>query len=111
MNTEGQTHTMQTISTALALCTSDVISGDLQMWRTHLRGIKDLLFSAVGKAGKQLTISDPTQLFLVKWFAALDVPAGCLVLAKVPFQMAGTGLSRQLWIPLEASWTNLWDIH
>jgi hypothetical protein len=82
MNTEGQTHTMQTISTALALCTSDVISGDLQMWRTHLRGIKDLLFSAVGKAGKSLTISDPTQLFLVKWFAALDVPAGVSGLGK-----------------------------
>ena len=91
---------METISTALALCTSDVISGDLSMWRTHLQGVKNLLFSAItsdndGKGESSsidnfhpssltstLTITDPTQLFLMKWFAALDIFAGISGLRK-----------------------------
>lgn len=98
-------HKMETISTALALCTSDVISGDLSMWRTHLQGVKNLLFSAItrdnGEGGNAsdghsssikdfhrssltsaLTITDPTQLILMKWFAALDIFAGVSGLGK-----------------------------
>lgn len=98
-------HKMETISTALALCTSDVISGDLSMWRTHLQGVKNLLFSAIRRdnngscstgsgsssgsrhfqtrlLGSALTITDPTQLFLMKWFATLDIFAGVSGLRK-----------------------------
>ena len=66
MNDNSEISKMETILTALALCTSDVISGELKMWRTHLRGTKDLLFSAVGQAGDKLTILDPIQFFLMK---------------------------------------------
>ncbi|KAK5062641.1 hypothetical protein LTR84_004714 [Exophiala bonariae] len=98
-------HKMETISTALALCTSDVISGDLSMWRTHLQGVKNLLFSAIRRDNSgngntcnnsssntehfhsrsltsTLTITDPTQLFLMKWFATLDIFAGVSGLRK-----------------------------
>nr|KAK5438804.1 hypothetical protein LTR18_008239 [Exophiala xenobiotica] len=98
-------HKMETISTALALCTSDVISGDLSMWRTHLQGVKNLLFSAIARDNdgngnttngssssiedfhrssltSTLTITDPTQLFLMKWFATLDIFAGISGLRK-----------------------------
>jgi hypothetical protein len=81
MNDANEIYKMETISTALALCTSDVISGDLRMWRTHLRGTRDLLFAGIDHA-KQLTILDPTRLFLMKWFAALDVFAGVSGLHK-----------------------------
>jgi hypothetical protein len=102
---QSSAHKMETISTALALCTSDVISGDLSMWRTHLEGVKNLLFSAIRRdnngnrstgsgssSGSEnfhtrslastLTITDPTQLFLMKWFATLDIFAGISGLRK-----------------------------
>jgi hypothetical protein len=102
---QSSAHRMETISTALALCTSDVISGDLSMWRTHLQGVKNLLFSAIRRdnngnrstgsgsspgsehfhtrsLASTLTITDPTQLFLMKWFATLDIFAGISGLRK-----------------------------
>ncbi|KAI1614231.1 fungal-specific transcription factor domain-containing protein [Exophiala viscosa] len=98
VNDHNSAHKMETISTALALCTSDVISGDLSMWRTHLQGVKNLLFSAIrrdkngnGSSSSTqdshsltsiLTITDPTQLFLMKWFATLDIFAGVSGLRK-----------------------------
>jgi hypothetical protein len=91
VNDRSSAHKMETISTALALCTSDVISGDLGMWRTHLQGVKNLLFSAVRRDNTDTddlsvvstpTITDPTQLFLMKWFATLDIFAGVSGLRK-----------------------------
>ncbi|KIW19451.1 hypothetical protein PV08_00023 [Exophiala spinifera] len=102
---QSSVHKMETISTALALCTSDVISGDLSMWRMHLQGVKNLLFSAIQREtnsehstgdgsssdlelfhprslASTLTITDPTQLFLMKWFATLDIFAGVSGLGK-----------------------------
>ncbi|KAK9241170.1 fungal-specific transcription factor domain-containing protein [Lipomyces kononenkoae] len=62
--------------TAMALCTNDVCDGNLDLWRTHLTGVKELLNSLLKKMQVTCSLSDPFVLYLVKWFATLDVSAG-----------------------------------
>lgn len=75
--------TFSTISTVLALCTNDILmSGNVQGWKTHLRGAEQLLTLAIGKSRESTTVTDPSKLFLIKWFAALDMFAGISSLTK-----------------------------
>ncbi|KAJ5689985.1 hypothetical protein N7462_004377 [Penicillium macrosclerotiorum] len=68
----------ETLTTALALCTSDVINGGMNSWRIHLSGASNLVTSVFALQGDadSLKTDDPTKLFLVKWFALLDIFAG-----------------------------------
>ncbi|KAL1310507.1 hypothetical protein AAFC00_000792 [Neodothiora populina] len=73
----NQATTFATISTVLALCTHDVLmSGHVQGWKTHLRGAEQLLTMSIGKSRESATVTDPATLFLIKWFAAIDIFAG-----------------------------------
>lgn len=72
-----------TISTALALCTHDVLmSGNVQGWKTHLRGVEQLLTLAIGESRESSRVTDPSMLLLIKWFAAIDMFAGISSLEK-----------------------------
>lgn len=82
MNDPEEACQFPTISTVLALCTNDVMEGDLKAWKAHLRGAEQLLSLAVGKSKESATITDPATLFLIKWFAALDLFAGISSLEK-----------------------------
>ncbi|KAJ5928680.1 hypothetical protein N7466_007636 [Penicillium verhagenii] len=66
---------LETISTALALCTSDVISGDLSTWRIHLTGANKLILSAFQSTTDEET-KTPMETFVIKWYALLDIFAG-----------------------------------
>ncbi|KAJ5881013.1 uncharacterized protein N7473_012066 [Penicillium subrubescens] len=74
-NQAGQ---LSTLTTALALCTSDVISGGMNTWRIHLSGASNLVASVFELQSNDESIStqDPTKLFLIKWFTLLDIFAG-----------------------------------
>ncbi|CEJ58822.1 hypothetical protein PMG11_07468 [Penicillium brasilianum] len=74
-NQAGQ---LSTLTTALALCTSDVISGGMNTWRIHLSGASNLVASVFELQSNDDSIStqDPTKLFLIKWFTLLDIFAG-----------------------------------
>lgn len=82
MNEPSQTHKMETVSTALALCTSDVISGNLNTWRIHLLGIHKLLLSALEHDSETFRNTDSIWSFLIKWFETLDMFAGISGLRK-----------------------------
>ncbi|KAJ5914763.1 hypothetical protein N7504_003646 [Penicillium tannophilum] len=71
---------LETISTALALCTSDVISGDLSTWRIHLSGANKLILSAFQSSSEDA--KTPLQTFVIKWYALLDIFAGVSGLRK-----------------------------
>ncbi|KAJ5650835.1 uncharacterized protein N7484_004558 [Penicillium longicatenatum] len=72
---------LETISTALALCTSDVISGDLSTWRIHLSGANKLILSAFQSSSEEDT-KTPLETFVIKWYALLDIFAGVSGLRK-----------------------------
>ncbi|KAJ5160236.1 uncharacterized protein N7482_007240 [Penicillium canariense] len=74
----NQAGKLSTLTTALALCTSDVISGGLNTWRIHLSGASNLIASVFELQSNDDSVStqDPTKLFLIKWFALLDIFAG-----------------------------------
>lgn len=76
MNDPSQMHKKETVGTALALCTSDVISGNLDTWRIHLLGIHKLLLSALEHDKEMDRDIDSTWHFLIKWFETLDMFAG-----------------------------------
>ncbi|KAJ6095564.1 hypothetical protein N7486_006310 [Penicillium sp. IBT 16267x] len=75
-----QADKLETISTALALCTSDVISGDLSTWRIHLSGANKLILSAFQSSSEDA--KTPLQTFVIKWYALLDIFAGVSGLRK-----------------------------
>ncbi|KAJ5646496.1 hypothetical protein N7490_002868 [Penicillium lividum] len=72
---------LETISTALALCTSDVISGDLSTWRIHLTGANKLILSAFQSSSDE-NARTPMETFVIKWYALLDIFAGVSGLRK-----------------------------
>jgi hypothetical protein len=73
---------IETISTALALCTTDVISGHHGTWRVHLSGIQKLIFCALENGVASSVNADPVWMFLVKWYETLDMFAGVSGLGK-----------------------------
>ncbi|GAB7350082.1 hypothetical protein MBLNU459_g0749t1 [Dothideomycetes sp. NU459] len=82
MNDPNEACQFSTISTVLALCTNDIMEGGLTAWKAHLRGAEQLLSLAVGKSKESTAVTDPAKLFLIKWFAALDLFAGISSLEK-----------------------------
>lgn len=83
MNDPHEATSFPTISTALALCTHDVLmSGNVQGWKTHLRGVEQLLTLAIGESRESSRVTDPSMLLLIKWFAAIDMFAGISSLEK-----------------------------
>ncbi|KAK9365108.1 fungal-specific transcription factor domain-containing protein [Lipomyces kononenkoae] len=69
---------VETIMTAMALCTNDVCNGNLDVFRIHLKAIRRLLLSFISSLpiDAKGTNEDLLNVYLVKWFAALDVSAG-----------------------------------
>ncbi|KAJ6007745.1 hypothetical protein N7540_011721 [Penicillium herquei] len=86
MTDPNQAGKLETISTALALCTSDVISGDLSTWRIHLTGANKLILSAFQNDKKPSSSEtdgrNPLETFVIKWYALLDIFAGVSGLRK-----------------------------
>ena len=85
MTDPNQAGKLETISTALALCTSDVISGDLSTWRIHLTGANKLILSAfqnTKSSSSEPEGKNPLETFVIKWYALLDIFAGVSGLKK-----------------------------
>jgi hypothetical protein len=59
--------------TAMALCTNEVCNGNIDLFRVHLSGVREMLVSGL-VSGRNT--KDPLAMYLFKWFAALDVSAG-----------------------------------
>ncbi|PCH05673.1 Protein of unknown function DUF3468 [Penicillium occitanis (nom. inval.)] len=66
-----------TLMTAMALCTNDVCNGNLDVFRMHMKAIRQMLLSFIRSlpAGDKSLNEDLLNLYLIKWFAALDVSA------------------------------------
>lgn len=71
----NQTLTAQTVTTAMALCTNDVCNGNMHAWRTHLRGVLQLLVTFLEKEKRSSAMKDPLVTCLVKWFRSMDILA------------------------------------
>ncbi|KAF2138881.1 uncharacterized protein K452DRAFT_311332 [Aplosporella prunicola CBS 121167] len=76
MNDANELHSVETAMTAMTLCTNDICDGNLQSWRLHLTGVKELLSTFFRKQQDSMRRSDPFAIFLAKWFATLDTSAG-----------------------------------
>jgi len=64
-----------TLATAIALSSYNIISSDVQHWRMHLDGARELILHRRRIATTPLR-EDRRRSFLFKWFAYLDVIAG-----------------------------------
>ena len=82
MTSPTEASRIETIGTALALCTSDVISGNLSTCRVHLSGTQKRLSSAIRDDVDLPTSLDPTWTFLLKWYETLDMFAAISSLQK-----------------------------
>ncbi|KAE8552174.1 hypothetical protein EYB25_006068 [Talaromyces marneffei] len=66
-----------TLMTAMALCTNDVCNGNLDLFRMHMKAIRQMLLSFIRSlpANDKSLNEDLLNVYLIKWFAALDVSA------------------------------------
>lgn len=64
-----------TLATAIALSSYNIISSDVQHWRMHLDGAREIILHRRRTAPRPLHESS-IRTFLFKWFAYLDVIAG-----------------------------------
>jgi hypothetical protein len=66
-----------TLMTAMALCTNDVCNGNLDVFRMHMKAIRQMLLSFTRSlpANSKSLNEDLLNVYLIKWFAALDVSA------------------------------------
>jgi len=64
-----------TLATAIALSSYNIISSDVQHWRMHLDGAREIILHRRRTAPKPIHESS-IRTFLFKWFAYLDVIAG-----------------------------------
>lgn len=73
----SKTMTAETLMTAMTLCTNDVCNGNLDVFRIHLKAIRQMLssFMTTLPAGEKSSDQDLLNVYLMKWFAALDVSA------------------------------------
>ncbi|QKX56932.1 uncharacterized protein TRUGW13939_04040 [Talaromyces rugulosus] len=73
----SKTMTAETLMTAMTLCTNDVCNGNLDVFRIHLKAIRQMLSSFINTlpAGEKSPDQDLLNVYLMKWFAALDVSA------------------------------------
>lgn len=65
---------VETITTAMVLCTNDVCNGNMHTWRTHLCGVLQLLNTFLGTCSAYT--GDAYVQCLVKWFTTMDIMAG-----------------------------------
>lgn len=63
------------VTTAMALCTNDVCNGNMEIWRTHLRGVLRLLVAFLKDQTMSSTTIEPFIECLVKWFKTMDTIA------------------------------------
>jgi Fungal specific transcription factor domain len=75
-----KTFKAETLMTAMALCTNDVCNGNLDVFRMHLKAIRQMLLSFISSLPSKndggTAIEDSVlNVYLMKWFAALDVSA------------------------------------
>lgn len=70
-----------TAMTAMALCTNDVCNGNLDVFRMHLEGVRGMLLSRMNR-NRSSGGGDFLDIYLFKWFAALDVSAGLSLFHK-----------------------------
>ncbi|KAG9675575.1 hypothetical protein KCU99_g4538, partial [Aureobasidium melanogenum] len=83
MNDPTEAPTFSTICTVLFLCTNEVMAGNTMAMRTHLNGAEHLLSLALGKSRHEaVTDLDDKKLFLVRWFAVVDIFASIMSLDK-----------------------------
>ncbi|BCS20260.1 transcription factor domain-containing protein [Aspergillus puulaauensis] len=71
-----------TAMTAMALCTNDVCNGNLDVFRMHLEGVRGMLLSRMNRNRSGGGGGDLLDIYLFKWFAALDVSAGLSLFHK-----------------------------
>lgn len=83
MNDPSQASNFSTICTVLFLCTNEVMAGNTVAMRTHLRGAEHLLSLSLGKSRHEaVTGLDNKKLFLVRWFAVVDIFSSIMSLDK-----------------------------
>ncbi|CAD0112531.1 unnamed protein product [Aureobasidium uvarum] len=83
MNDPTEASNFSTICTVLFLCTNEVMAGNTMAMRTHLHGAENLLSIALGKNRHEaVTDLDDKKLFLVRWFAVVDIFASIMSLDK-----------------------------
>ncbi|KAJ5267506.1 hypothetical protein N7478_010314 [Penicillium angulare] len=66
---------VEMVTTAMALCTNDVCNGNMEIWRTHLRGVLRLLVAFLEGHEISSSATEPFIEFLVKWFKTMDIIA------------------------------------
>jgi Fungal specific transcription factor domain len=71
----SQASTDSTLATAIALSSYNIISSDVQHWRMHLDGAREIILHRRRTAPRP-THESTARAFLFKWFAYLDVIAG-----------------------------------
>ncbi|KAI5245079.1 hypothetical protein E4T42_06867 [Aureobasidium subglaciale] len=83
MNDPAEAPNFSTICTVLFLCTNEVMAGNTVAMRTHLHGAENLLSLALGKSRREaVTNLDDKKLFLIRWFAVVDIFASIMSLDK-----------------------------
>ncbi|KAH0351007.1 hypothetical protein KCU81_g2438, partial [Aureobasidium melanogenum] len=83
MNDPTEAPAFSTICTVLFLCTNEVMAGNTMAMRTHLNGAEHLLSLALGKSRHEAVADlDDQKLFLIRWFAVVDIFASIMSLDK-----------------------------
>ena len=83
MDSPTEAPNFSTICTVLFLCTNEVMAGNTMAMRTHLHGAEHLLSLALGKNRHEaVTDLDDKKLFLIRWFAVVDIFASIMSLDK-----------------------------
>ncbi|KAG9689806.1 hypothetical protein KCU95_g9364, partial [Aureobasidium melanogenum] len=83
MNDPTEAPAFSTICTVLFLCTNEVMAGNTMAMRTHLNGAEYLLSLALGKSRHEAVADlDDQKLFLIRWFAVVDIFASIMSLDK-----------------------------
>lgn len=66
----------ETVATAMALCTNDVCNGNMEIWRTHLHGVLQILMRVLEhRRMSRSMMDDPFIQCLAKWFKTIDILA------------------------------------
>lgn len=73
----SKTLKVETLMTAMVLCTNDVCNGNLDVFRMHMKAIRQMLLSFIRSLppGEKSLNENLLNVYLIKWFAALDVAA------------------------------------
>ncbi|KAJ5089686.1 hypothetical protein N7532_008370 [Penicillium argentinense] len=75
IKSQDQSLKAETVTTAMVLCTNDVCNGNMQAWRTHLRGVLRLLAARLEHQKDFDATEEPFIWALTKWFKTMDIIA------------------------------------